>query len=95
MYKRQSYAFVQSTETADVIFVSHALSQRYGKTVEKDGSASILFADESRVSEDCRDVYKRQAFGDYYAGASLISCFQFCFLGNWEQVNFTLLFLRW
>ena len=48
-----SYAFVQSTETADVIFVSHALSQRYGKTVEKDGSASILFADESRVSEYC------------------------------------------
>lgn len=48
-----SYAFVQSTEAADVIFVSHALSQRYGKTVEKDGSASILFADESRVSEYC------------------------------------------
>ena len=40
-----SYAFVQSTETADVIFVSHALSQRYGKTVENDGSASILFVD--------------------------------------------------
>ena len=48
-----SYAFVQSTETADVIFVSHALSQRYGKTVENDGSASILFVDESRVSEYC------------------------------------------
>ena len=48
-----SYAFVQSTETADVIFVSHALSQRYGKTAEKDGSASILFVDESRVSEYC------------------------------------------
>ena len=48
-----SYAFVQSTETADVIFVSHALSQRYGKTVEKDGSASILFVDKSRVSEYC------------------------------------------
>ena len=48
-----SYAFVQSTETADVIFVSHALSQRYGKTVENYGSASILFVDESRVSEYC------------------------------------------
>ena len=48
-----SYAFVQSTDTADVIFVSHALSQRYGKTVENDGSASILFVDESRVSEYC------------------------------------------
>ena len=36
-----------------MIFVSHALSQRYGKTVENDGSASILFVDESRVSEYC------------------------------------------
>lgn len=48
-----SYAFVQSTDAADVIFVSQELSQRYGKTVEKDGSVSLLFADESRVSEYC------------------------------------------
>ena len=48
-----SYAFVQSTDTADVIFVSQELSQKYGKTVEKDGSASLLFVDESRVSEYC------------------------------------------
>ena len=48
-----SYAFVQSADTADVIFVSQALSQRYGKTVEKDGSATLLFVDESRVSEYC------------------------------------------
>ena len=42
-----SYAFVQSTDAADVIFVSQELSQRYGKTVEKDGSVSLLFADGS------------------------------------------------
>lgn len=48
-----SYAFVQSTDTADVIFVSQELSRKYGKTVEKDGSASLLFVDESRVSEYC------------------------------------------
>lgn len=48
-----SYAFVQSTDAADVIFVSQALSQRYGKTVDKDGSASIQFTDESKVTEYC------------------------------------------
>lgn len=48
-----SYAFVQSTDAADVIFVSQGLSQRHGRTVEQDGSASLLFADESRVSEYC------------------------------------------
>lgn len=48
-----SHAFVKSTDAADVIFVSQALSQRYGKTVEKDGSASLLFTDKSRISEYC------------------------------------------
>lgn len=48
-----SYAFVQSTDTADVIFVSQELSQKYGKTVERDGSASVKFVDETRISEYC------------------------------------------
>lgn len=48
-----SYAFVQSTDTADVIFVSQELSQKYGKTVEADGSASVRFADEAHISEYC------------------------------------------
>lgn len=48
-----SYAFVQSTDTADVIFVSRELSQKYGKTVEADGSASVRFVDEAHISEYC------------------------------------------
>lgn len=48
-----SYAFVQSTDTADVIFVSRALSEKYGKTVEKDGSASVKFIDEAHIPEYC------------------------------------------
>lgn len=48
-----SYAFVQSTDTADVIFVSQELSQKYGKTVEADGSASVRFVDEAHISEYC------------------------------------------
>ena len=48
-----SYAFVQSTDTADVIFVSQELSQKYGKTVEADGSASVKFVDETHISEYC------------------------------------------
>ena len=48
-----SYASVQSADTADVIFVSQALSEKYGKTVEKDGSASVKFVDEAHISEYC------------------------------------------
>lgn len=48
-----SYAFVQSSDTADVIFVSQELSQKYGKTVEADGSASVRFVDETHISEYC------------------------------------------
>ena len=48
-----SYAFVQSTDTADVIFVSQELSQKYGKTVEADGSVSVRFVDETHISEYC------------------------------------------
>ena len=48
-----SYAFVRSADAADVILVSRELSQKCGKTVERDGSASLLFTDESRVSEYC------------------------------------------
>lgn len=48
-----SYGFVKSTNTADVIFVLRELSQKYGKTVEKDGSATLMFDNESHVSEYC------------------------------------------
>ncbi|MHB8061067.1 MAG: ABC transporter permease [Ruminiclostridium sp.] len=48
-----SYGFVQSMNTADVMLVSRELSQKYGKTVEKDGSATLMFDNESRVSEYC------------------------------------------
>lgn len=51
-----SYAFVQSSDTADVMLVSHELSQKYGKTVEKDGSASVLFVNKSKVSEYCNSL---------------------------------------
>lgn len=48
-----SYAFVQSGQQADVMLVSRELSEKYGKTVEKDGSASLVFVEESRVAEYC------------------------------------------
>ncbi len=48
-----SYGFVQSMNTADVILVSRELSQKCGKTVEKDGSATVIFDNPSRVSEYC------------------------------------------
>lgn len=50
----RSYAFVQSMNTAEVMLVSRELSQKYGKTVEKDGSATIIFDKGSRVSQYCR-----------------------------------------
>ena len=49
----KSYGFVQSMNTADVILVSRELSQKCGKTVEKDGSATLMFDNESRASEYC------------------------------------------
>ncbi len=48
-----SYGFVQSMNTADMMLVSQELSQKYGKTVEEDGSATLMFDNESRVSEYC------------------------------------------
>lgn len=48
-----SYVFVKSANATDVIFVSQELSQKYGKTVAKDGSASVMFDNPSRVSEYC------------------------------------------
>ncbi len=48
-----SYGFVQSMNTADVILVSRELSQKYGKSAQKDGSATLMFDNESRVSEYC------------------------------------------
>jgi len=48
-----SYSFFQSMNNADVILVSRELSQKHGKTVEKDGSATLIFVDGSRISEFC------------------------------------------
>lgn len=48
-----SYGFVQSMNTADVLLVSQELSQKYGKTAQKDGSATVMFDNPSRVSEYC------------------------------------------
>lgn len=48
-----SYGFVQSMNTADVILVSRELSQKNGKTAQKDGSATLMFDNESRVLEYC------------------------------------------
>lgn len=48
-----SYGLIQSMNRAGTIFVSEELSQKYGKSVEKDGSATLMFDDESRVSEYC------------------------------------------
>lgn len=48
-----SYGHIQSLNTADVILVSQELSQKHGKTVEKDGSATVVFDDPSRVTEYC------------------------------------------
>ena len=47
----KSYSLVQSMGRADTLLVSKALSDKYGKTVEKDGSATLLFDDASRVME--------------------------------------------
>ena len=51
-----SYGFVQSMNTAGVILVSRELSQKYGKTVEKDGSATVMFDNSSRVLEYCEKL---------------------------------------
>jgi putative ABC transport system permease protein len=49
----RSYGIVQSKNTGDIILVSQELSQKYGKSIEKDGSATLMFDNESRVSEYC------------------------------------------
>lgn len=51
-----SYALLKSMNKADTILVSEAFSQKYGKTVEKDGSASLVFDDQSRVLEYCEKL---------------------------------------
>ncbi len=48
-----SYGFVKSMNSAGVMLVSRELSQKHGKTVEKDGSATLIFDNESRVLEYC------------------------------------------
>lgn len=47
------YGLIKSLNTSDVILVSQELSQKHGKTVEKDGSATVMFDNPSRVSEYC------------------------------------------
>ncbi|MGE5613131.1 MAG: FtsX-like permease family protein [Bacillota bacterium] len=47
-----SYVHIRSGNM-DIILVSKALSQKHGKTVENDGSATVLFVDSSRVLEYC------------------------------------------
>jgi putative ABC transport system permease protein len=49
-----SYDFVKSMNSAGVMLVSRELSQKYGKTAQKDGSATLIFDNASRVSEYCR-----------------------------------------
>jgi putative ABC transport system permease protein len=51
-----SYGFVQSMNTADVVLVSRELSKKCGKTVEKDGSATVTFDNDSRVLEYCEKL---------------------------------------
>lgn len=47
-----SYVHIRSGNM-DSILVSEALSQKYGKTVENDGSATVLFDNSSHVLEYC------------------------------------------
>ena len=48
-----NYTFIESAGSANMILVSQALSDKCGKTVEKDGSASLIFVDEVHVKEYC------------------------------------------
>ncbi len=48
-----SYGVAISSGSADVLLVSEALSRLHGKTVEADGSASVVFDDPQRVMEYC------------------------------------------
>lgn len=51
-----SYALIQSRYNADTIFASEELSKKYGKSIEKDGSASIVFDNASRALEYCEKL---------------------------------------
>ncbi len=51
-----SYALLNSMNSADTILVSEKLSQKYGKTVEKDGSATVMFHNDSKVLEYCEKL---------------------------------------
>jgi len=56
-----SYALLNSINSADTILVSEKLAQKYGKTVEKDGSATVMFRSGSQVLEYCEKL--RQDLG--------------------------------
>ncbi len=56
-----SYALLNSMNSADTILVSEKLSQKYGKAVEKVGSATVMFDNDSRVLEYCEKL--RQDLG--------------------------------
>ena len=47
----KNYGYIQSINMTDTIYVSEAMSQKYGKTVETDGAASVLFINSSQVTE--------------------------------------------
>ena len=51
-----SYALLNSMNSADTILVSEKLSKKYGKSVDKDGSATVLFDNGARVTEYCEKL---------------------------------------
>lgn len=51
-----SYALIQSMNRADIILVSEELSKKHGKTIETDGTATLMFDDASRVLEYCEKL---------------------------------------
>lgn len=58
-----SYVHIRSGNI-DSIFVSEALSKRYGKTVENNGAATVLFDDSSRVLEYCERLERDLALSE-------------------------------
>ncbi len=59
-----SYALLNSINSADTLFVSEKLSQKYGKTIEKNGSATVTFDNVSRVSEYCERLRQDLALSE-------------------------------
>ncbi len=51
-----NYQLLMSMNRADTLLVSEALSQKLGRTLAEDGSATVLFDDDSRVLEYCESL---------------------------------------